>query len=248
MACDSTSRDQFRVEPLTKCRANGTLYTRRPQVEHEIREALQIAPNDLITLAQNKQISPETICYFYQHLTDIRVQTQLIETLILRHILPNLAIEAALQHEAEEIQAEVLTRITRDLNSPDGAGDYAQIMFHSYVKARKLDVIRRLKKDIVLEPFSDDPNFPNENDNTYVDPFHQLYQKERLKLLMNTLSEEERDLCLKRYFLGIPIGSDDWRADKGKVTLARHYQVSGRTIRSWLAKIQQKIIDPCKCK
>lgn len=247
MASEGESCAGARIAPLTKRRSDGTLYTRLPQIEQQIQETLALAPEALISRAEKREFAPETICYLYQHLPNTNLRRRLFRLLLTLYIEPNIGIDDHLQHDVEDIKSNILKAIVRHLHSPDGAGDFAQITFYKYLEARKYDAIRRSQRDrppVEVEPLRDDLEIPDDRQ----DPFQHFARKEELQMLEKELTAEEHDLVLRACYLEMPIGSDDWKADKGKGTLASFYQVSGRAIRYRLEKIKEKLRAPCKCK
>ena len=253
------------VRPLTKRRANGELYTRPPEVETQIDEALNL---DLATLSQRLEIiNHQTSGYLRSeclvHLIREAMRTgdsdrvdMVLPVLLLRcgTILQKKIPDSGL-FDAESLRGEILGQFGEML-AADGADtdpnelDFYECRFNYAFRTFRIDLvdkeINRLKKPSSLPPPSVGEQEEIDEDalawlsdavRIPVTQESNIFLSEIREAIM-TLPAEEYQAVVLCHIMGYKIESQD----SNEETAATRCNCSGRTIRNRLARAAAKLV------
>ena len=152
------------------------------------------------------------------------------------------------RHTREDLQSEVMRALVEDLFAPDSRGDFMQVRFWVYLKRRTIDACREhFKHSDVTESLDTGLLGTGKSDGrTLLDrkPDQQLSPEELVSLRTEIaqLSPKLREVFMLRHYVGLKIGPDDPdEVAKSELTLARHYNRPGRTIRNWLKEASMQL-------
>ena len=261
------------LEPLTHRNKHGEIIQRPSDVDEVIHISLLHSSEELVEVAKIEDktdvrfISEEALVY----LTCLNFRTgnkeitdELISILIKRctRFLQNrfCSLPENEANEAYEKAIEVLfdTILFRE----DGRGDFFQVKFWAGLKRISIDVfrhfvreIRKMRKSIVsLSEFTGDdfnedeeyPEFPVSKSISYTeitDPEPSVekitFEPDEIKDLLKVLTEPIRTAYILYH-------GYDWQiesVDPTEPTLSKHFRKTPRTIRNWLYKAQEILIN-----
>ncbi len=255
---------QLRIEPLTHCDRHGKVYTRTPEVESQIREALSLDRGVLcVRVAIERYTTPGFIkeeCLVYL----IRQFLRAGESELVSHLINCLAnrlarrvhsrVSASLNwslvdDSAQEVMIEIARRVT-DLDSD--MDDFAQARFGLWLERVTYNTIRPQKrtqrdtraKQTDLEeversngkkkPLPEDSLSPEKILENAETQRHLKGQAERL---LQTLDPEIREAYILRHRDGMEIENKD----PDVMTISKHFGRTPRTIRNWLKGAEEKL-------
>lgn len=239
------------IRPLTR---RG--YKRLAVVERQITQAVALDAKALIARAQNRDeeapdyISPEALVYFIRRADregDRKVRDNLFRELLER-CTPYFRgkFSGFDKSTQEDLQGEVLQKLVEDLLAPDDRADFMEARFWRYLKCRVIDACRTAFRD-AENTESLDTGYSGEGESEGRTKLE--LQKdgglnpEQLAILSNGLAKlptKLRRVFVLRHQVGMAIGSDNPNDDPpGKLTLARQFGCSGRTIRKWLKEADE---------
>ncbi|MGH7780831.1 MAG: RNA polymerase sigma factor [Candidatus Binataceae bacterium] len=234
------------VEPLTHqgCK-------RLSQIDRQIRDAIALEHTAPVERTKQRDkivspsLSPEAIVYFIRRASksgDHKVTNLLFTELFERCVQFFRGQFRGFDEETrQELQQSVLVAVTEDLLASDDRGDFAQVRFWRYLKTQTIDACRKEFRKADSTESLDAP-YPGGVESEGRRELDRQRDKkltpEELTVLskgLERLPPKLRKVFVMRHALGFEIGSDDPNADDPKdPTLARHFNVSGRTIRNWL--------------
>lgn len=251
--------------PLTKHNHTGTRYARPPAVEAAIDTALA---QDAATLRRRAVIRERRSLDFLPsealvHL--IREARRQNDDATFNALLPPLLtrceanLNGTLRDDrapnAADLREEVLSQFA-ELFASDGTGehldelDFFEVRFNSAFAALRIDLVRaearRVGRQAPLpdgvekgEPTSEDEAFARLPHAAFLGPATQESSVFRSQLLaaINALPQDEREVVVLVHVLGYEVESED----RAKRTAATICGVSGRTIRSRLARAAAKL-------
>jgi len=237
------------ITPLTR---RG--YKRLPETERQIAEAAVLDAKALLACAQNRDeaepeyLAAEALVHFIRR-ADRNSERKLRDDLF-RELFERCKPFFRGQFRAfdkvtrEDLEQEVLKKVVEAILAPDDRADFLEVRFWSYMKARAIDACRSMLAK-TYDTESLDTGYLGEGESegrtkleSQVDG---RLSPEKLAMLSEGLAKlppKLRQVFLLRHAVGMAIGSDDPDGDPqgDKLTLAQHFECTGRTIRSWLKK------------
>ena len=267
MESDNSENKRARLlEPLTHTNKDGKRYQRLPEVENQIRVALELDAKDLVTRATvSDKSSPdflkeEALVYLIRHYhgeTDKYTVTDLTRVLIVRIVgwveskLRKLGIDAV-----EEGYADVVERLFKQiLNLDSDRGDYLQVRFWRALKMltvrvfdEQLEQFDRRQNSVPLSSLTGyDDGDPDASGNerkvkvpdsaTCRSAESQATDEIFNRQAMWQLKEPFRSAYLLRHYYDWPIESQDPAVQ----TISQRFGKTPRTIRNWLTKADKEL-------
>jgi len=238
-------------EPLTR---RG--YKRRRPVEQRITEALSLEAAAFLELAARRDeaapdyFPPEALAYFVRRANragNKRLVNTLMRELYIRcrPFLHNRVRSFSGETRKEMVQ-EILTRIAAGLLDAGDKGDFAEVSFWSYLKARAIDVCRdRIDELENAEESLDAPIFDEEGEEAEsalaAVPDYALTPEQMLLLKAGLahLTPHLRQVFIMAHALEMKIESKD----PDEMTISRHFGVTEKTVRNWL-KEAERLLAP----
>lgn len=235
------------VQPLTKRRTTGELYTRPPQIEAAIERSLILDRGELLRRARIADpkhpefIQPECLVHIVRsarRASDHELSNPLLGALFERCAAMLLAaITGRRSQRAEDLRREVLDRFAdKFLDGASDALDIFEVRFGLAFRGLRIDVIRPTFEDsveFIPLPGAEDDNAASEDAalGAPATQESQLFSKELAQAAWR-LPKEQRYPIVLVYLMGYAVESDD----PTKKTAATMCRVSGRTIRARLAQ------------
>jgi len=238
----SDSGENLKIRPLTKRKRTGELYERRPEVEAQLPEAVRLLLEDLSERLSipNKEdpgyLYDETLVYLLREAH--RREATLMENLIYDHLA--VRVEMLLHKLSTRLYPEQFKDLCQDVHGKlvekiydleSDKADFAQVMFGSYIvtlgrsEARKYWVINDSDKGNI------EIDAPNEDGYDY-DPEANDLSPDTIAIIRNALDRVDQNTAtafVMHYIEGFQIESKD----PDEPTVAKHFGVTGRTIRNW---------------
>jgi hypothetical protein len=233
------------VRPLTKCREDGTPYTRRAEVEREIAMTLTLSLEEIVARARAGTAQPlrdETIVYWLReswHRTK-RWHEALVEILserCARHLLPKVRSYRDAVNDPADIVSSVLVDILDRIRKNNA--DYLEVAFLSYIERRFVDHVRGILNEQKhfgeIAPLGsgdcddeDDGTVPEPADRGRLSVEDQVMLRQALQALRAAKGDQHYHAFILHHLNGWPIGEN-----KEPHTLSERFNVTGRTIRNW---------------
>lgn len=235
------------LEPLTRLGRK-----RLPRVNAEIISAASLPTAELIAAGRNRNeaspgfLSAEAIVYFIRRASraeDLPTLNALFGELYGRcQPFFRGKVRGFAKDWQDDIKQAVLKKVAEDLLAEDDRGDFAQERFWTYLEKKTLtacgDAQKKRDRSVSLD---DELQSADDEEDPTKPPAptpEELAFRNEARRLLHKLPPDLRRLFIMRHELGMKIGSDDWTADDPKeLTLARYFQVPGRTIRNRLNKV-----------
>lgn len=238
------------VSPLTR---RG--YKRTSATQRQIADVLGLTTAELIARAQQRgetapdHLSAEALVYFIRRADragDRKTRDILIRELLERcNVFFRAQFRGCSREEREDLQSTVLSVLVEDLLDPGDRGDFMQARFWLYLKRRTIsacDVAFRYSGDTE----SLDTGFSGDAESegrTKLDALaDDRLSPEEVAMLsegLAALPPRLRKVFLLRHYVGMQVGADSPAGDPPqKMTLARQFGCSGRTIRNWLKEAE----------
>ncbi|MBV9357239.1 MAG: hypothetical protein JO023_17145 [Chloroflexi bacterium] len=260
MPMSQADKEQPAIEPLTRRNADGELYRRDLVVEQQIEDALRLTCHELIIRASviDKSaagyLKEETLVHLIrrgrrQHQPDLVSDLSLV---LLRRCTPlvNRRLSSLSKEALADAYAETVASLFEQiLNLESDRGDFAQVRFWVIVErlvVRAFDKqvweANRARQVIYLSEAEDDecddqPNggYTLETCTNGEGDQHSLeatiIERESLREALSLIEDRRhRTAFLLRYVAGWPIEAND----PSERSISRHFDVSARTIRTWL--------------
>jgi len=241
------------IPPLTR----GGL-KRLPVVERQIAGALTLSVKELIDRAGATDeaapgyLSPEALVFFIRR--EDRADNPRARDLLFRSLLERCNRFFRSQFRGfdkavrEDLQARVTAAMVEHLLAEDDRGDFMQVRFWAYLKARCVDACRaEFKTETELESLDTGYSGQGEPEGRRLLDMQadRSLSPEELAVLsqgLAALPPQLRRVFLMRHYIGMKIGGDNPADDPpGEVTIARHFGCSGRTIRNWLKQAEKHL-------
>jgi DNA-directed RNA polymerase specialized sigma24 family protein len=234
------------IEPLTRGSCK-----RLPATERQIADAVALAPAMLIERAQGREesspdfLSAEALVFFIRRAVrtgDIKTRDALFRQLFER-CMPYFRgqFRGFARETREDLQGDVMKKVVEDLFAADDHGDFMQVRFWKYLDNKRIDACRTaFRHSDDMESL--DTGFSGESESEGRTRLEKAaddrLSPEQLAILSEGLAKlpaRLRHVFLLRHYVGMQVGSDDPADDAGdKLTIARQFGCSGRTIRNWL--------------
>ncbi|MGE3466557.1 MAG: hypothetical protein AB7J13_06455 [Pyrinomonadaceae bacterium] len=252
-------KNAVEVEPLTRKSKTGAVYQRRPEVEVQIREALQLDRENLISRLKISDfrdrafMKNEAVVFlirYHRKIGDDDLVNSLVTILIERLTRPiNKRIQLIRPNLIDECRDEAISNVFRPLIDLErNSADFAQVRFWVWFDNRVVDAIekysRTAKKDAVSDSItreSDEDQFdlPGEVSGFEIGELTATEQKLANETVLKTLCADDQQLYVMRYLW-------EWEIENQNdsiPTISRHFGVSSRTIRSRLKRIELKLAE-----
>lgn len=239
--------DSNLLPPLTH---NG--YTRFEKTEADIRALLAIVPAELaFAFVETDEAHPEYRCsealvFFTRHAHrrgDHATCNKLFALLTTRCQIYFRSGVRGLDPEArKDVQQEVLTDLARLILAQDDIGDFLESRFLTYLKRETARARGRMRLRLHRAPLIGDMVEDAAAEDAFIANHRheeQLAEADcaRVREAVDALPAQLRELVVLRYFSGWQIGDERNSAqDDSRMTLAKKYDVTPRTIQNWLAK------------
>lgn len=249
-------KQEIEVEPLTRTTRAGEVLKRRPEVEEQIREILELEPDALISRLKVGFKDPafvkhEAVVFLirkYRKAGDDHLVNDLTTILIARLTHP---IEKRIGFIAanlkDECRDEVITNVFRPiLDISHDRADYAQVSFWPWFENRVADAVdkyfRIQKKEadtesLTREDKDGEDEVPASGYNFRVGDISNEEHSALVKDALSLLKDNEREAFLLRHYWGLEIQN----RDSSVLTISKHFGVTPRTIRNWLNSAEEKI-------
>lgn len=245
-AQDEKAEDRSDIRPLTR---GG--YKRLPATERQIASATKLDAVGLLERARERDetasdyLCPEALVYFIRRADgngEARVRDGLFSDLFERCTPFFRGQFRGFEGETrKDLQQEVLKKVVEDILARDDRADFMEARFWKYLKCRTIDACRTalqhrndtesLDTGYFVEGESESPTKLDVQKDTRLNPEQLTMISEALA----KLSPHLRKVFVLRHVVGMAIGSDNPNDDPpDKLTLAREFGCSGRTIRNWL--------------
>lgn len=244
-----------RISPLTKVSKTGEVYTRRPEVETQLRElaahGFALNRNALSNRDRKSDgyIYDETLVYLFR-LTRENGDEDLLNELYIEldrrvgrligkfHELLFADNPEGFDDFKQDIAMALLKKL---LDTDSNKADYAQVNFGDYVTVvandRKKAEIRRLRQRPALfgdlRPWKEEDTEPVEN--TFRDGRPRVDDALAARAAIAQIPDNIK-LAAVMYFL------DGWQIESNSphiATISGYFNVSGRTVRNWLAEARR---------
>lgn len=252
----------IKLRPLTRHNKDGNLYLRTPEVEVQIKEALEMDFPALLKRVQARDFKAkhffqeECLVYLireYQLQGDDRAAGALSEILLERcaNYIRNkfLSFEPGLAREAFDETVEAI--YDKIINVENDKGDFLQVRFWDALKKRTVTIFWKFTikqnwadKTVSLSKIGDpDPDSLDENHsivdrtNEPISPELSEEQRNIYRDGLQQLNGNERTAFVLLHYYGWPIES----LDKGEPTISGFFKKTPRTIRNWMASAEKKL-------
>jgi DNA-directed RNA polymerase specialized sigma24 family protein len=243
------------VEPLT--RRN---YKRLPVTQSQIESASKLKPPALIKCASERDedhtdyLSAEALVYFIRR-ADRKGDRNSREALF-RELLERCTpffrskFRGFTAEEKKDLQGDVLNKLVEDILAPDDRGDFMQVRFWIYLEKKAIsacrEVIRNKKDTESLDTNLSGDGEPQARTKLEMIADDRLSPEEVAMISqgLSRLQPQLREVFLLRHYVGMNIGDENANSDDpNATTLAQHFGCTGRTIRNWLKKADELLVD-----
>ena len=227
--------DQFpMIEPLTR---NG--YQRLPKIEDQISAMLNRDKKELI--AASDDLDAETLCYFVRRAHkqgDKGIQNELFKALVKRCAPMLNKFFQSRGDEKKDLMQEVNRSMVQHLFAEDDIGDFMQVRFWKYLRARVITIlIFHLKfyeatESLETGYFGDGTSegylkFENQETKDVSPALMAMFSQASEMLRALPLPKPMKAVYFDRHYNGLKTGD-----------LGRKYEVTGQTIRNWIKKVE----------
>lgn len=234
------------VEPLTR---RG--YKRLAATERQIGEASALDAAALVMRARQRDenapgyLPAEALIYFIRRAdrdNDLKTREALFRELLERCIaFFRGKFRGFSCEDREDLQGDVMSKVVEDVLAPGDSGDFMQVRFWKYLTNKTIDACRKAFRH-AGDTESLDTGYSGNDENEGLTKLEKQVDAkltpEQLATLSEGLATLPPRLChvfLLRHWVGMKIGSDDTADDDpDDLTLAQHFNCTGRTIRNWL--------------
>jgi DNA-directed RNA polymerase specialized sigma24 family protein len=244
-------RHLHNLRPLTHLGADGRVYQRRPEVEQQIREAIELSHTEL---QQRIEITDRVAtgylkdeCLVYLLREALRSgaggDVELLRDAIVRRCLPIVRRWVGTLAEADDAVQDGIEQVfTRIGDRHSDRGDYYEVSFGQAVHTAAIDTYRRhFRREqaaaggIALDGLEERLAGPATDT-----PEASVLRKERLMEAgeaLSTLREPLREAVVLRHYFGWPLEDSDPR----RPCLCRHFNVTARTLNNWFRDAERTL-------
>lgn len=232
----------FEIPPLTRVSTHSRkVFQRSARAEDHIRRAMSLSRGELFGAIKIRRqadhkafICEEALAFLIRHyhrLDDRRMVERLFGALHPRCIPVLLANVRGFPPDLrEDIAQEVLLQLQKLLLAEGDRSDFAQVRFWKYLRLLRLTACGRMRDylspaNVLGADALEDVAMPG-------------LSPEKVAILSRYLArlpKNESKAFIMRYQWGLPIGGDG-PDEAGDLTIASHFGVSGRTVRTWLKR------------
>jgi len=227
------------IRPLTRRTAKSEPLRRRPEVEDQIREILDLDEEEILRRAEvcdpssSEYLKPECLVYLIRtnRAKETRNLREQVASALSRRCIKTLPNQMRgisdldIQDITDEIVAELIVRIF----DPSDRGDYLEVSFEQVIKSIRIDVCRKSRA------MRSDQGAVDEN----MDPADERLDVTKAMLTKATLpslTDGELLIVFLRHFCGLSINGDQQRP-----TIVGITKLSERTVRNRLGSAEEKL-------
>lgn len=252
-------KNAIEIEPLTGASGTGAIYQRLPEVEDQIREALQLDRDSLLhrlrvsDFTDRAFVKNEALVFFiryYRKVGDDDLVNSLTTIMIERLTRPiNKRIQLIRPNLIDECRDEAITNVFRPIIDLDrDSSDFAQVRFWPWFNFRVGEAIekysRAAKKDAVSDSMTREPDeekfdLPGEYSGFEIGELTPDEQRLAIDTVMKTLSAADQELFVMRHYW-------EWEIENQNdsiPTISKHFGVSSRMIQYRLKRIEAKLAE-----
>lgn len=238
------------IRPLTRARRDGTPYTREPEVEAQVRALSGIGPRErqrrigLADRTQNEFLREETLVYLlreHDRQGDPDPAWQLAEILVGRvagHVARKLARWRFRPEDIAECAQDLFGELRTALFDHGPAGEFWEVRFWVCLDRRLWNLAEK------QQAMRDSELRLDERDEGGEDPLAQIADtapgpeiRAEWREALTLLTENERLALYLRTVEGLPEESED----PDRPSIARVLGVTGRTVRNYLRRAEDKL-------
>ena len=226
------------IRPLKRRTAKGELLRRRPEVEDQISEILNLDEHEILRRAEvcdptsSEYLKPECLVYLIR--TNRGKEThnlaeQAAAALIRRCIktLPN-RIRGFSDLDAQEVTDEVVAKLIERIIEPSERGDYLEVSFELVLKSIRIDVCRKYRAMRSGQVAHDETKDAS-------DERLDITKAMLIKSALASLTDGELLIVLLRHFCGLSVNG------KEQPTIVEVTKLSERTVRNRLWSAKEKL-------
>jgi len=227
------------IRPLKRRTAKSELLRRRPEVEDQISEILNLDEHEILRRAEvcdptsSEYLKPECLVYLIR--TNRGKEThnlaeQAAAALIRRCIktLPS-RIRGFSDLDTQDITDEVIAELIKRIFEPSERGDYLEVSFELVLKSIRIDVCRKYRAmrsgQVALDETKDAP-----------DERLDITKAMLIKSALASLTDGELLIVLLHHFCGLSVNGKEQQSTIVEVT-----KLSERTVRNRLWSAKQKL-------
>jgi DNA-directed RNA polymerase specialized sigma24 family protein len=253
------TRDRDNSELLPALTHNG--YTRSEAAERDILALTRIGAAELLAAFAVGEGQPgyrtsEALVFFTRRahrLGETLIRDRLFALLTARcQVYFRGAVRGFEPQARMDVQQEVLLDLARLLLADDDRGDFLECRFLTYLKRETARARGRMRQKLYRAPLIGDITEDDDAADVFV-ANHRHEQdlaaadRARVRELVASLPEALRDLVILRYFGGWQIGDERNQSDdETRMTLAKRFDVTPRTIQNRLARAYTMMFDTWK--
>lgn len=240
------------VKSLTKIiRETGEVYSRRSEVETQIKVILSFDDRQIFELIENRErnssayLLDETIVYLLRERKDDIFFAETLYTELNRRIwklLLKFHKKIGSHADFEDFGQTIEMAIIRNIFNDSDIGDYAQVNFGDFVVKTatyawigRLKNIKREEEVFDVKQSRDDEEEANYDENRFISAEISPEEKMILQARLAELPENVRYAAILHYLDGWQIESKD----PMQPTISKLLNVSSRTIRNWLNQARE---------
>lgn len=244
---DGEKKKEYQLKSLTKkSKETSEIYFRRADTNAQIIAVINFSEKDL--LEKTNELKSETLVFLIREKfqNNYEIASKIWETLAERIWKITIAQRTKFNNEAdfEDFFSEIQMILFEGIgNLESNRFDYAQVSFGEFVKGIILNKLRqkaivreREKKTIWLD------NNDEQEEKTSFQLIAEMTNSEKELLIRQALRQLPREIfevCYLHFLEGWQIYSND----PHKVTVAKIYGKSEKTIRNWILKAQEILMD-----
>jgi len=227
------------IRPLTRRTVKGELLRRRPEVEDQIREILNLDEEEILRRAEacdpssSEYLKPECLVYLIRtnRAKETRNLAEQVASALSRRCvktLPNLIrgfSDLDIQDITDEIVAELILRIF----DPSDRGDYLEVSFEQVIKSIRIDVCRTYRAMRSGQAALDESIYAR-------DERLDVTKAMLVKSALASLTDGELLIVFLRHFCGLSINGKEQQPTIVEIT-----KLSERTVRNRLGSAEEKL-------
>jgi len=227
------------IRPLTRRTAKGELLRRRPEVEDQIREVLNLDEQEILRRAEacdptsSEYLKPECVVYLIRTNRDkeSRYLAEHVAIALARRCMKTLLnrIRGFSEVDTRDITDEIVAEVIERIFDPSDRADYFEVSFEQALKCIRVDVCRKYRAmrsgQVELNETKDAP-----------DERLDIPKAMLIRSALASLTDAELVIVLLRHFCGLSING------KGQQpTIVEITKLSERTVRNRLWSAKEKL-------
>jgi RNA polymerase sigma factor (sigma-70 family) len=234
------------IRPLTRRTVKGELLRRRPEVEDQIREILNLDEEEILRRAEacdpssSEYLKPECLVYLIRtnRAKETRNLAEQVAGALSRRCvktLPNLIrgfSDLVIQDITDEIVAELILRIF----DPSDRGDYLEVSFEQVIKSIRIDVCRKYRAMRSGQAALDESQAALDESIYAPDERLDVTKAMLVKSALASLTDGELLIVFLRHFCGLSINGKEQQSTIVEIT-----KLSERTVRNRLGSAEEKL-------